>query len=478
MNSQFKNITLVFSLICAVNFNAKSEQNCNLDKLFSSNSSNLNLTTAGLKLKIESDFSKALSLKQNVDPFADTVPSLFVPATLQMSGINRTFKAEIKARGNSVLIDPEVTFPKLKIEISDDENLTGTPFDKQRNFRINTHLADVKQSRNSELTGRLLGDLSPIRENLAYTIARFFGLAAPQTQLAQVTYVDTQTHGSSDHVALLIETDKKIAKRLKSEIVDTFGPQGAQIKVSSQDAALFMTYHALVGNADYSLKVHEKDLMETEKNRYYWNTFIIKTETGSYVPVVYDLDLATIVTQKQIEMGSQFKFTEFGLQDAKQAYFFSRYAKLRQKLSDADLLKAFNYVNSRLDQLKNIVSTSGLDAQTKSNALEHFEYFAKYYTQAMTSKVIAVADMHFYEKANLKSKKKTILSKSDNKALPLRPGTPIKILAEEGDFYKVAILDINGDLQQNQSSVGYIKKSAVGDHVSDDLLGWQDERDI
>ncbi|MBO9668248.1 MAG: hypothetical protein J7501_15715 [Bdellovibrio sp.] len=436
--------------------------------LFSPSQSGINMSV--VEFGVASDFSKALSLKQNQDPYTEAGDELFIDATVVDPSINKVFKAKVKARGNSVLSDGQVEFPKLKVEIDETENTKESLFSGQKKFRINTHLSDKADNQNSEF-GRLLGGQGPLREGLAYKFAEVLGLVAPQTQFAKVRYLDTQTRKETIQSALVIETDKKMAKRLGAEIIlDTQAEAGAiKAGFNENDAALFMVFHALVGNVDYSLKFHEPDIIETERYRAYWNTFLIKQADGRIKPVVYDLDLATMVNGKLAQRGQRGVNAYFGLNDPEIAGLVRAMAELRQKVSKQSLSLAVDRVVQMKDTLLNVIDASPVEAQGKNLAKKHLQIFLENSERALSYNVIAV------EGANL------LADSNDNAAKKiesLRPGTPVMILKEIGQYYQVAVLDLHGDLEENATPVGYVPKGAVATDLPTSLLGIVDNREM
>lgn len=444
-------------------------------------SSNANSQFEIFKFKISSDFGKALELKKNEDPNGESnaeseESSLFVPAFVFDNKSQKTLQARIKARGNSILSDPRATFPKLKIEIADSEDLKGTDFQNNKKFRLNTHVSHS----NAKYTGygRLIGNNNPFREGLAYRISEVLGLVAPITQFAEVTYFDQKQKKEFTNKALMLETDNKIAKRLNGQIINEFDASPGDLKVSPLQAARIMVFHKLIGNEDFSLKVYEKDVMQTGKYRAYWNTFLIKLQNNETVPVVYDLDLATIVTNRNAELGKKFINNEFDLRSAQEALFVSRFMKLRQKLKKEDLLIAINEIKSKQSQIIEVISQSPIDEKGKKIALNHLQIFLNNVDRCMSFDLITSEEVRFYSKPDGRSVQKTIHSPSGGKAV-LRPGTPIKVLNQTEDFYQVAILDIHQDLASGQSPIGYIKKTTpIAKDLSESLLGWLDERDL
>ncbi len=426
-----------------------------------------------VKISVESDFKKALSAKKDADPYGEPdLSRLLVDATITDLQNNRSFGAKIRARGNSVLTDPEANFPKLKIEIEKAEEIDSTLFSGQRNFRINTHISDKITKTGLTTYGRLIGDNAPRREGLVYKLAESLGLITPLTRFAEITYKDAITEKVQTNQALIIETDKKIAQRYNGEIILDLSEITMRPVVKPSEAALFFAFHKLIGNEDVALKMYEPNVMETENNRELWNTFLVKMNDGSVRPVVYDLDLATGVNGRNSVIGKEYLNKDFDLMKPETALFVTRFAKLRQKIADQNILAAVRLINSKMPQLREIIQASPVDNVGKKLILQHLELFRENAEKVLSLKIIAAEGVRFYRKADIKSGQKTKVSREDDLSLPLRPGTPVKVLSEEGGFLKVAIMDIRKDLKESESAIGFIdKKSVIADTLPESLLG-------
>lgn len=433
-----------------------------------------------IQFRLEADFKHVLELKQQDDGMGENPAQLYVSAKLIDMQNHKTYSAQIKARGNSILTDPEVDFPKLKVEIEKEIDLTGSIFNGSRKFRMNTHISSQKTKDGRTTFGRLIGDNAPVREGLAYQIAKAMGLITPRVQLADVTYVDATQNKTEVHKALILETDGSLAKRYNGEEVIDFSEvqTDQRTAVAPQEGALFMMVHKLLGNEDFALRMYEPDTMQTEKNRHLWNTFLVKLPNGTYRPVVYDLDLATIVTGRNTAAGKNFISKEFGLDSPEKAYFAAKFSLLRQKHPHTELVRAANTIVEKQNLIRELIQNYPVDQAGKDLALAHLDRFVQLARPLLEISVIASLDARFYSKANLKSKQKVgKISSEDDQPFPLRPGTPVKILGEENGFYKVVIIDGDQDLASGQNAIGYIEKSVkIYKELPIELVGYIDER--
>lgn len=434
-----------------------------------------------VKFKIIADFSEIL--KRKIDAQNDMEDVEPMDASVVDPQLQQTLPIKIKARGNSILADNEANFPKLHIQIEDEVAIKNSIFAGTRKFRINTHISDQTTPTGLSSLGRLLGEQGPVREGLGYEIASLVGLIAPQTRLAEITYVDSKKKTEIIRKALLIETDGAIAKRNGAEKIldfnDAILTNGQRTVVDPDQAALFMTVHKLLGNEDFALKMYENQL-ETGSNRYLWNTFLLKTPNGKYLPVIYDLDLATIVTGRNAYTGTDKISKTFGLNTAENAEFAVRFAMLRQKLKLGDIRLAIQKIMQKKTQIIELIQSYPVDSKGRDLALGHLKRFEELAESTLQYNITTSADVRFYSKPNLRSKQKVQkISSNDEKPFPLRPGTPVKILNEDASFYYVEILDLHHDLPSGESKVGYIlKTSAIGTELPEELLGYQDERDL
>lgn len=408
-------------------------------------------------------------------------PKYYTKGTLRdLANPNRTLGANVRARGMSSLWDGESEFPKLKVEIDETEKLDGTLFSGNRKFRINTHVTTEPKEKFTPM-GRYQGEEGPFREALAYDFARILNLPTPGYRRARIQYTDEGSKQSFTRNALLLETDAKIAKRTQSKILrpyDFIADENS--KIDPVQGAIFFLFHALIGNGDVGLKVHENILRMTPQYRPLFNSSVFEKANGERFPIVYDLDFSTIVRTHE---GDQAKYTipGFGLTDSASSFIALSLVNLRHRFTEAELQKAVAFVKTKKEALLQVTQTAPLDEAGRKSALLQIESFFGALDKVMNMKLVCAEEIRFYTDATLKKQKMSadILSEDGETPGTLRLGTPVRVLKAGKGVLQVEIIDIGGDLASGQSSQGFIKdKACISTQMPDKEIGKVDHRDL
>jgi hypothetical protein len=398
---------------------------------------------------------------------------------VDLSHPERILKAKTRARGMSSAQEGEAEFPKLRVEIQDDEKIDGTVFKKSRNFRMNTHVSTNPKTENTEM-GRLNDERSPFREALAYEVARELGLITPAFRRARIQYEDTGTKEKMTRNALILETEKKVIERLDAKLAEDFPSADASLKMPTRAAALFHLYHIFIGNDDVNLKMKKEPTNGTEKYRPYFNTMVIETKDGVQFPMVYDLDLSFFVAGMGLFPNwDVYKNSSFGINDGRVGRLVYNLAWLRARMSKAEFLQALNDFNQHEQKIKDLIKKAQVDEIGRKLALEQVDLFKKATNLVLAHPMILKGGVRFYADAKLSKDLLRQLPVSEEPGT-LRSGTMVKVLAEEKTVVKIAIIDSRNDLQDSNTVVGYVKKSdlKLGDDLAESDQGPIDERDM
>jgi hypothetical protein len=433
-----------------------------------------------VQLELTSDFVKIR--KSGDGSFAEAVdgkddPKYYSPMILKdLANPGRAFTGQDRARGNSSLGEYEAQFPKLKIEIADTEDLKGTIFQGARNFRINTHVNTNPKEKYTR-RGRLNSENVPWREHLAYQLAEALGLPTPARRLARIHYIDKGSKTDFTRNAMLIETDKKIAERLGATQIDGFTySQDEKTGMNPLAAAIFLSFHKMIGNEDVELRVNEKVIAPNDFYRPLYNAMVFEYPDKKRIPMVYDLDFATAIIGYEVFEKGVFVNGEFNLHHHENSMFATKFAVLRQKLPHAAVVQAVAYIKSRKDSLYQTVNAAQVDDEGRKLALKHLDTFFATVDAVMNYQMIAERGVSFYQDSNQTESLLKLEPFSEEEA-SLRAGTPVIVLGKKNGFLKVAILDINSDLQDSAKHIGYIKEDTkLSNVLPDDLTGIVDQR--
>lgn len=432
-----------------------------------------------LQLEIRADLKKMISKERVLDEELgadfDAKPSEVDGILKDLAQPNRVFKMKIRARGNTSLAQGEADFPKLRVSIDKNEKLDGSVFDGNRNFRINTHLSDKKKMTGM---GRIAGENAPLREHLAYRIADVIGLATPQARLARIKYVDMTTNQVLERNALLLETTKSTGKRLKGEEIDEQAlTMEEHTRIDPVLGAKFFLFHQIIGNNDVQLRVNQQPTMTTEANRHIWNSFVFELADGSRVPVVYDLDLASLVNGRLAN--NRKTLPQFGLTAPGSEDLAKRIAPLFEKFTKSHLQDAAKQIESKKSALYELVAKIRIDEIGRSLARQRLDTYFSSIETILATPVIAATDVRFFNNAKLSVDKLRENQMAADGIGTLRKGTPVRILERSGGVLKVEIIPLKNDLKEKESAIGYILATTPIRHsLSEEQIRIFDERDM
>jgi hypothetical protein len=404
----------------------------------------------------------------------------------------------IRARGMSSLQTGEVEFPKLKVKFEhgkeNREKLESTELAGIKGFKLNTHVTNTEDINNPDLArtemGRLRSENSPLREYLAYQIAEGMGLVTPHLRLAQVHYTETADKSQYSKKALMIESGKSITERLNATSLDVSDVQNYKvIPIDPVEGALFHLFHKIIGNDDVGLHIYETIKMPTEKNRPLFNTELYQFADGSLHPLIFDLDLATFVSGYELLSANLYANASFGLNASGKSITAHKLFHLRMRIPHTHILAAVDRVKALRGKLYALMDNAKLKKQIDEtgyqNANAHLNNFYEVVDWVMSTKVLGTKEIHFYHDSKAETSG-LLIDKVTEEMGVLRVGTPLKILGEENNMYKVAIIDTSWDVSYDSSiapnvpaTVGYVSKNInLIDYLPIEDVGLLDSRDM
>lgn len=371
----------------------------------------------------------------------------------------------VRARGETSAIGDESTFPKLRVEIAETVDLKATPFKKARKFRINTHLKDGT-AKSLTPWGRLADERSPFREALGYEIAQAMGLPTPAVRRARIEYTDTVTGAMTERNALLIETDGRAADRFASKKNDAFFDTDRGPETNIRVSALFHLFHTLIGNIDVGLALKQEPRNPTADYEPLKNTQLLETAGGEVFPLVYDLDIASVVTGPADRASIE-------------QWMRRRLAFQRARLTRAEYGQALADFRAREPAIREAIAQATVDDEGRALATLHLDVFIQTMSELAAIPMLGKKNVRFYARPELKG---DLLDRIqiENRPGTLRVGTPIEVLEKKGDVMKVRIIDLLQDLTDPSTAEGYIraKDLLLTDDLNPKLGGPIDARDV
>jgi hypothetical protein len=216
---------------------------------------------------LKADFK---AVQRDRDPESTTLH----PATLIAPGPDGhpvTLQVQVRNRGRLRLHPRTCDFPPLRIEFGKDDKseLKRSLFDGIKHIKLATH---CKSS----------FDQYVLREYLAY---RTYNVITPwslRVRLAKATYVDLASGKTvATEPAFFIERDEDLAKRMEGRLAEIPRTAFADHDMDALTQASLFSF--LIGNTDFSIfNLH--------------NAFLVRPHDGKFHTVVYDFDLAGLVS--------------------------------------------------------------------------------------------------------------------------------------------------------------------------------------
>jgi hypothetical protein len=218
---------------------------------------------------------------------------------------------EVFGRGNTSFNAGQCEFPKLKLKFPAAKGRPpGSLFDGVTTVKIGTHCGDGPNDVLSARWGRLQNENSPIREAFVYRLLEALRVPALKARPARISYVDVEpmtTEGAAASLAarpttlvrnaMFLEDEHEAESRLGSSgeyTEHTFG--SADARFTPADSARLAFAEALIGNFDWCVRFLPNDRYRCDGRHALWNVLALKRPDGRAVPLLYDFDLAGMVT--------------------------------------------------------------------------------------------------------------------------------------------------------------------------------------
>jgi hypothetical protein len=205
-------------------------------------------------------------------------------------------------RGNTSKQDAECTFPKLKLRFAPGSTREDSMFSKMSGIKIGTHCGETPGEQLTPKFGRLANEQAPLREAFIYRLLRVMGVPALLARPTRITY--EYASGQRPPLvrnAMLLEEVNEARKRLNAgdEIpMERFGSADADLTVA--DTVTLAFAEAMIGNFDWCLRFTRGDTYRCDQAKPLWNILAFARGDGRDAALMYDFDLAGMVTGSHI----------------------------------------------------------------------------------------------------------------------------------------------------------------------------------
>jgi hypothetical protein len=266
-----------------------------------------------LALATSALFSGGEPLQLEIDaPLRDLLTHLraddyAVPGTLTVIVDGKPVRIDgvkISLRGHTSRAETECDFPKLKIAFPEG---TAIPlFAGLHSIKLGTHCGEAADGKLTPKYGRLANEHSPLREAFVYHLLAAVEVPTLLARRARVTYRDTADAGGTARQslvrnALVIEDQDDAVRRVGGtrEIVETEFAN-ARDQLTPADTIRLAFAEAMIGNFDWCLKMTADDTYRCDARHPLWNIVGADRGGGKVLPLIYDFDVAGIVTGRHL----------------------------------------------------------------------------------------------------------------------------------------------------------------------------------
>jgi hypothetical protein len=204
----------------------------------------------------------------------------------------------ITVRGNTSKQDTECTFPKLKLHFTKGPSLDASIFKGHDALKIGTHCGEEAGEQLSHKYGRLPNEQAIAREAFIYRLLDVTGVPSLKARPARITY--EFAGGSPAPIArnaMLLEDTSEAMKRFHASreiTMEEFGSAKTDLAVA--DTVMLAFAEAMIGNFDWCVRFSPQDTYRCDARKPLWNIAALARDSGPTVPLIYDFDLAGMVT--------------------------------------------------------------------------------------------------------------------------------------------------------------------------------------
>jgi hypothetical protein len=206
-----------------------------------------------------------------------------------------TLPVRVRVKGNSTV--EFCPFKKMEIKFKSADT-TATIFENMKSIDLNTHCAEVNELDVYEQ--HFNGSYFNHREVVVYKMAKVLSVPTFQVRALSIRYKNTGLKVDQTlrpYQAFFIEDTGDLLKRIQArEIKIENLPPGSKNdirtlpQIAIDDLYRAILFNGLVRNSDWDFPRPQ------DGRQIFWNMKLIETAPGKWIPMVYDFNLAPVVT--------------------------------------------------------------------------------------------------------------------------------------------------------------------------------------
>jgi hypothetical protein len=289
----------------------------------------------------------------------------------------------ITLRGHTSKRESECSFPKLKVDFPDARPMPAV-FAGLSSVKIGTHCGEAAADQLTRRFGRLANQRSPFREAFVYRLLAALEVPTLEARPARITYryIDARPGQSPPQDqpvvrdAMVLEGAEEAVRRVggRRQIgEDEFTTAQAQFRTS--DTVRLAFAEAMIGNFDWCLKMAPDDTYRCDARHPLWNIVAADVGDGRAIPLIYDFDVAGIVTGRHAWFHDVFS-TAFGSSGAeREIEVIAQLQRARGLFARRELDGARAHFTRRKPQAYQALAAAPLDAAGRATAQQYLDSF-------------------------------------------------------------------------------------------------------
>ena len=331
-----------------------------------------------LQLQLDAPFNDLFDhAREDAYPVTGTLRVLDEGRLVAIDGVTITLRGHTSRREN------ECSFPKLKVDFPDDAH-PPVVFAGLSSLKIGTHCGEAAADQLTPRFGRLANERSPFREALVYRVLGALEIPTLKARPARITYRYTDARSGQSPTqdqplvrdAVVLEGTDEAVRRVggRREIgEDEFTT--AQAQFSTSDTVRLAFAEAMIGNFDWCLKMTAGDEYRCDARHPLWNIVAADRGDGRAIPLLYDFDVAGIVTGRHPWFRDVFS-TAFGSSGAEwEIEVIAQLQRARGLFARSDLDAARAHFTRRKPQVYQTLAAAPLDAAGRAIAQHYLDSF-------------------------------------------------------------------------------------------------------
>lgn len=373
---------------------------------------------------------------------------------------------QVSLRGNTSRQDTDCTFPKLKLRFTKGLGVNASIFKGSERLKIGTHCGEEAGEQLSPSYGRLANEHAATREAFVYRLLDVLGVPSLKARPARITYEDPAA-GTARLVrnAMLLEDTNEAMKRFHaSREIKMEQFESAKQDLAESDTVTLAFAEAMIGNFDWCLRLSSDDTYRCDAKKPLWNIAALARDDGTIVPLIYDFDLAGMVTGSHFWFGDVLNETFSASKSRIEVEVVSQIQHTRGLFPRAQLDAARQRFLNRKPEAFRALHESHVDAR----GIEYIEAYLKAFFDAIAT------DEAFYRPVVVAAHTTAYAAPSGSTAVcpnaaTVSVGTPVSAAIERsGSRVHVQLLDAlwhwTGDRKCDAVRKGsvWIEQSAIG----------------